>query len=113
MEGSYSEKKNSIEYGGETCFHSEAAIRGRFNKPKKGNFTSEIKIVSLNFNGESNSAIGFEMLNALKPGINYVWDFGYQRLISKNLQISIHYNGRKSQESTIIHSGNMEIRALF
>ncbi|MAO32281.1 MAG: hypothetical protein CL824_02135 [Crocinitomicaceae bacterium] len=35
LEGSYSEKKNTIEYGGETCFHSEAAIRGRFNKPKK------------------------------------------------------------------------------
>ena len=69
--------------------------------------------VSLKFNGESNSATGFEMLNALKPGINYVWDFSYQRLISKNLQISIHYNGRKSEGSTIIHSGNMEIRALF
>jgi len=65
------------------------------------------------YDGTTNSAVGFEMLQGLKPGINYIWEISYQRLISKNLQLSINYNGRKSENSSTIHSGGMELRALF
>jgi hypothetical protein len=70
-------------------------------------------MVSRGYDGIQNSALGFEMLEALKPGINYTWNIGYQRSISKNLQISIQYNGRKSEGNKTIHSGGMEVRALF
>ncbi|MFT5582230.1 MAG: hypothetical protein ACI9G9_001495, partial [Psychromonas sp.] len=59
------------------------------------------------------SAVGYELLESLKPGVNYTWNLSYQRSLSKNLQISIQYNGRKSEENLAIHSGGMEVRAFF
>jgi len=53
------------------------------------------------------------MLEGLKPGVNYTWNVGYQRSISKNLQLSVQYNGRKSEGNKFIHSGGMEVRAFF
>ncbi len=53
------------------------------------------------------------MLESLKTGNNYTWNLGYQRSISKNLQISVQYNGRKSETNKTIHSGGMEVRAFF
>jgi hypothetical protein len=57
--------------------------------------------------------LGFELLEALKPGDNMVWTFGYQRTLSKNLQLSIQYNGRKSPTTPAIHAGGMEVKAFF
>ena len=57
--------------------------------------------------------VGFEMLEALRPGLNYTWTFGYQKTVSKNLQLSIQYLGRKSENTRIIHTGGMELRAFF
>jgi hypothetical protein len=67
----------------------------------------------MDFTGNSNSAVGFELLESLRPGTNYTWNFGYQRNVSKNLQLTIQYLGRKSEDSRMIHSGNMEVRAFF
>jgi hypothetical protein len=80
---------------------------------EKGSLQGGVKMVKIEYDGSQNSALGFEMLEALKPGINYTWNVGYQRSVSKNLQISIQYNGRKSENSKMIHSGGMEVRAFF
>jgi hypothetical protein len=53
------------------------------------------------------------MLEALRQGVNYTWNIGYQRSVSKNLQISVQYNGRKSENTSMIHAGGMEVRAFF
>jgi hypothetical protein len=69
--------------------------------------------VRIQFSGNPNSPVGFELLEALRPGTNYTWTLGYQRNLSKNLQMSINYLGRKSENSRFIHSGGMEVRAFF
>jgi hypothetical protein len=53
------------------------------------------------------------LLEALKVGKNLVWSLGYQRTISKNLQISVQYNGRQSAGSKTVHAGGMEVKAFF
>jgi hypothetical protein len=113
LDGRYSIKTNDVTFGGETAEVKELGTTLKYNQTEKGSFQSEIKMVSIGYDGIQNSALGFEMLEALKPGINYTWNIGYQRSISKNLQISIQYNGRKSEGNKTIHSGGMEVRALF
>jgi hypothetical protein len=113
LDGRYVVKNNAAEFGGETADVKELGTTLKYNQTEKGSFQSEIKMVTIQYNGIQNSALGFEMLEALKPGINYTWNIGYQRSISKNLQISIQYNGRKSEGNKTIHSGGMEVRALF
>ncbi len=111
--GRYEEKHNSLEFGGESAYIGEFGGNVKFNQVEKGSFQAEFKTISINYSGIQNSALGFEMLESLKPGVNYTWNMGYQRLISKNLQLSIQYNGRKSKGNKIIHSAGMEVRAFF
>jgi hypothetical protein len=113
LDGRYSLKKNDPQYGGESALVYEIGSSFKFNQAEKGSLQGGLKLVSIEYDGNQNSALGFEMLEALKPGINYTWNVGYQRSVSKNLQISIQYNGRKSENSKMIHSGGMEVRAFF
>jgi hypothetical protein len=106
----YSEKRNS---GGETSFVGETGFQVKYNQVSKGSFQAGMAYIAINYNGNENSALGFEMLESLKPGDNYTWNAGYQRSVSKNLQISIQYTGRKSETNKAIHSGGMEVRAFF
>lgn len=111
--GRYEEKHNAENFGGESAYIGEVGTNLKFNQAKKGSLQCEFKMISIKYNGIQSSSLGFEMLESLKPGINYTWNFGYQRLISKNLQLSIQYNGRKSEGNKFIHSAGMEVRAFF
>ncbi len=113
LDGRYSEKSNDVQFGGEKAIVYELGSTFKYNQAEKGSLQGGFKTVKINYNGSQNSALGFEMLEALRPGINYTWNIGYQRSISKNLQLSIQYNGRKSENTRTIHSGGMEVRAFF
>lgn len=113
LDGRYAEKKNREEFGDESAYVGEIGTNLKYNQAEKGSLQGEFKVVSITYAGNQNSALGFEMLEALKPGINYTWNIGYQRLISKNLQLSLQYNGRKSEKNKTIHSAGMEVRAFF
>jgi hypothetical protein len=106
----YSEKKN---VDGETSFVNEIGFQMKYNQANKGSFQATFSYLSIKYIGAENSALGFEMLESLKPGDNFKWNAGYQRSVSKNLQISIQYTGRKSETNKTIHSGGMEVRAFF
>lgn len=110
INGRYSDKKNT---GGETSFVNEIGFQTKYNRAKKGSFQAAFAYISIRYNGDQNSALGFEMLESLKPGNNFTWNAGYQHSVSKNLQLSFQYNGRKSEGNKFIHSGGMEVRAFF
>ena len=59
------------------------------------------------------NALSDEMLEALQQGFNTTWTFSVQRNLAKNLQLSLNYNGRKSQENNPIHNGGVQLRAFF
>ncbi|PWH85883.1 hypothetical protein DIT68_07250 [Brumimicrobium oceani] len=109
----YEEKRNDAEFGGESAFIGDVGLGLKWNQIEKGSLNAEVKIVSINYTGPQNSALAYEMLESLKPGRNYTWNVNYQRNLSKNLQISLQYNGRQSEESKTIHSGGVEVRAFF
>lgn len=109
----YTEKTNSFLYGSQKALLREIGTELKLNRAQKGSLQASFKTIQINYNDDPNTALGFEMLDALKPGINYTWNFGYQRSLSSNLQISIQYNGRKSELNRTIHSGGMEVRAFF
>lgn len=113
IDGRYSEKINDPVYGGEIAIIHEIGTTFKYNQAEKGSLQGGVKLVKIQYNGNQNSALGFEMLEALRPGINYTWNLGYQRSVSKNLQLSLQYNGRRSENSKTIHSGGMELRAFF
>ncbi|MDX2362493.1 MAG: hypothetical protein QNK23_16920 [Crocinitomicaceae bacterium] len=113
LDGRISEKRNHGDLGGERSQVYEIGTTFKFNQPEKGSLQGGASILRIVYDGIQNSALGFEMLEGLKPGVNYTWTIGYQRSISKNLQLSVLYNGRKSEGNKVIHSGGMEVRAFF
>jgi hypothetical protein len=113
LTGRISNKQNEAVYGGETCMLRELGLTWKQNQTEKGGFQGEFKYIQLDYTGSAQSAIGYELLESLKPGTNYTWTIGYQRTLSKNIQMTLQYSGRDTGTSRTIHNGSMELRAFF
>ena len=72
-----------------------------------------IKYSDIQYNGDVNTPVAYAMLEALQPGQNYSWNMILQKKILMGLQLSVSYEGRKSEESDAIHIGRMQVSALF
>lgn len=84
-----------------------------YNMNVNTNLDASIKQSKITFNGSSNSPLGFQILNGLSAGDNYQWNLNLRTLVSKNIQITIGYEGRKIPELSVIHIGRAEARYLF
>ena len=109
----FSQKTNSPLFGNEKSTSNEISVNLKYNESQKGSLLVDLKTVTILFDGNPNTAISYEMMEGLKVGRNYVWSVNYQRVLSKNLQLSIQYSGRKAGDAKSIHTGGMELRALF
>ena len=113
LNGRYEDKQNHEDFGGEVAIVRDLGLQFKFNQAEQGSLQGEVKAINISYDGVENNAIAFEMLESLRPGTNFTWNLGYQRNLSENLQISIQYNGRKSEENDAIHAGGVEVRAFF
>lgn len=93
----------------------QQALQGDFRYQQGGqsSFQAKLGFIFNSFTGNSNSAIAYEMLNALQVGRNITWNLNYQRNIGSNLQLSFLYEGRSAANIPAIHSGSMQARAFF
>lgn len=106
-------KSNIFIENGEVALVNDMGAEFRLNRPQKGTFSGTFNVLKIDFSGDPNSPIGFEMLESLRPGMNYTWTINWQRNLGKNLQMSFRYNGRKSEGNRMIHAGGIELRAMF
>jgi hypothetical protein len=83
----------------------------RYNLRQGGSIQTRLSYVINLFQGNDKSTAAFEMMNALQKGENWLWEVGFQQNITKNLQASVFYQGRKNIQW--IHTGTMEVRAFF
>ncbi len=65
------------------------------------------------FIGDQLSSVGFQMLEGLQAGQNVTWRLLLQKNITQFLDINFNYQGRKSEPSTTIHTGSVQLRASF
>jgi len=91
----------------------EIAATYFYNMNINTNLDASFSQSKINFNGSSNSPLGFQILNGLSQGDNYLWSFNLRTLVSKNIQITIGYEGRKIPELAVTHIGRAEARYLF
>lgn len=110
---SYFIGNNRAEYGNQKGENTEVGAELRYNVAKQGVVNSKISLFKVAFNGDLSSPLGYDMLQGLSAGDNYVWNINYQQRLANNLQITISYDGRKSQDQPIINIGRMEARYLF
>lgn len=99
--------------GAESSIQNKLGTELKYNSGGKTSFTANANYINNNFIGNQNSAISYEMLEALQDGRNFTWAMNLQRNISESFQLSVIYEGRNSETSRVIHSGSMQARAFF
>jgi hypothetical protein len=107
----YSEKQNR--QGSELVIIQKLGTDLTYNTTEKGSFQMEINYINIRYNRANNNSLSFEMLEGLTAGNNFTWSAGVQRTVAKNLQVNLIYNGRKPEDIKTIHSGGLQVRALF
>lgn len=106
-------QKNGSEYGGEKTFNTKIGTILRYNVIKKGTISAQLNFINNKFDGESNTAVAYELLDGLQSGSNVTWSVGFQRTISNGIQLNFNYEGRKSNSVKTIHTGGVQVRAYF
>lgn len=113
ISGEYTEKVNEKKFGGESATLIDFGADLRLNKIEAGSYFMQINYITIDYSGQANNSLAYEMLEGLQNGKNVTWAAGIQRNLGKNLQLSLTYNGRKSEEAKAVHTGNVQVRAFF
>lgn len=111
--GSMGNKTNDLQLGGQTALSKSLEATWKFNQSEKGSLNGSFKYVNFDFTGSALSAVGYEMLEGLRPGTNWTWSLSFQKIVGKNLQLSLNYGGRLMEGLPVVHTGGMELRANF
>ncbi|GAB4132298.1 MAG: hypothetical protein Fur0041_03480 [Bacteroidia bacterium] len=109
----YSEKQNSAEFGNENAQLQKFGSEIKISRLSKGSMTGEVNYIRIAYNGNVSSAVGYDMLEGLKPGQNFTWRLNWQRALAQNLQLTLGYEGRKTPGNFAIHTGSAQVRAMF
>lgn len=112
----YGFKSNPLpETGGQFAVSNEILTNVKYAKPNNYSITGQFSYTSVGYNDESfeNQQLQFDMLQGLQEGNNFIWNVGIDKTFAKLLQLSVIYDGRKIGEAPMVHSGRMQVRAIF
>ncbi|MDI1233065.1 MAG: hypothetical protein PSX81_02155 [bacterium] len=109
----YLEAANQKDLGGELVYISEVGAELRYFVINKGNIDAKITSHNINYKGNPNSPLAFDLLNGLSNGQNITWNISFGGKAAGNIQINISYEGRKTQVYKTVHIGRAEARYIF
>lgn len=105
-------KENTIN-GLEELNQQKLGASFAYANAEKISINGEFSFIENSFSGNAFSPVAYQMLEGLQPGNNYTWRLLFQKRITKYLDANLNYNGRKSQASNTVHTGNLQLRAFF
>ncbi|MDV7186241.1 hypothetical protein R3X25_03020 [Lutibacter sp. TH_r2] len=97
----------------ETLKQQNIGAELNFSTKENNLIKTEINLFNNTFKGNSNSSVAYQMLEGLQPGKNYTWSLLFNRKIGSILNLSFNYLGRKSETSNAIHTGSIQLKAIF
>jgi len=84
-----------------------------YTNKQKISISGEFNYIDNAFKGSSFSPVAYTMLEGLQPGTNFTWSVLFQKRITKYLDANLSYFGRKSETTSTIHTGTIQLRAYF
>lgn len=107
------DRRNRPQYGGEQALIQSVNLDARLNRPSLGTIQARMTYASISYTGAANTSLSFVMLDALQKGTNWLWYLNWERRLSKGIELSLEYEGRKPGDLPLIHTGRMSIRAIL
>jgi len=108
----YQQKENQI--GAlETLDQQDLGITFAISTGEKLSLNGGFNYVDNQFEGDAFTPVGFQLLEGLQPGTNFTWNLVVQRRLTKYLDLNISYFGRQSEGTSVINTGNVQLRAFF
>lgn len=108
----YQNKENSIG-DKENLLQHRLGISFSYASEKQFTMNGELSLYKNDFNGNELSPVAYQMLEGLQAGQNLTWRLLLQKNLTQFLDINVNYQGRKSETSKAIHTGNIQLRAYF
>lgn len=107
----YQRKNNQT--GIEKLNQSDLGAELQWNDGTKSSLLASFNYIKNDFKGNQQSVVGNQMMEGLKSGNNFVWQFLLQRQLNSFLSINVTYDGRKTEDNKTIHNGSVQIQARF
>jgi hypothetical protein len=108
----YKNKENSLQ-SFEKLAQQKFGLEYLYLHGKKNQITANINVFLNDFKGDTNTPVAYQMLEGLQAGKNYTWNLLFNRKLNSFLNLNLNYLGRKSENSKTIHTGNIQLRAVF
>ena len=108
----YKNKENSL-LNFEKLKQQKIGVEYFYSGKEKSQFNVNFTAFFNDFEGNANSPVGYQMLEGLQEGTNYTWTFLWNQKLNSFLNLNLNYRGRKSQNSKTIHTGSINLRAVF
>ncbi|MCK0130922.1 hypothetical protein MWU59_05340 [Flavobacteriaceae bacterium F08102] len=114
FEGAYSikHKENTIN-GMEQYDNQTVSLDIQYRTAKGFGFNTTLNYIDNKFVGNANSPVAYQLLEGLRPGVNFTWHAGIQQKLTQYLDFNLVYTGRKSAKLNAIHTGSIQLRANF
>ncbi len=97
----------------ETVKQQRFSLESRLNTVNSGSMSARFNYIRLDYKGNTNSFIAYELLGGLTPGTNYTWTLSLLKNLNNLIQVNLNYEGRKGESARAIHTGNVQFRAFF
>lgn len=90
----------------------------KYNVMSNTSVTSKFTYSQIDFSdprnaNAANTSVAYMMLDALRPGKNFLWTVDFTRRLNTYLELNFQYEGRKAGTSATVHIGRAALRALF
>ena len=108
----YKKKKNQLQ-NFEKLQQQKFGLDYFYIDKKKNQISASIQVFLNDFTGNTNTPVAYQMLEGLQAGENYTWNLLFNKKLNSFLNLNLNYLGRKSENSKTIHTGSVQLRAVF
>lgn len=109
----YANKLNVEGTNNETAIINSLQFDAKYNATQNTNLVAKFTYSKIGYNALPNTTISYIMLDGLLVGKNYLWNIELIKRLNNNFEISLNYEGRKSNDNKTINIGRASFRALL
>jgi len=110
-------KKNKPQYGGEQSVSHALNVETKYNVLQNSSIVARFTYNNIDYtapvSGIKNPSVEYIILDALRPGSNYLWSLDFTKRLSNLIEVNFQYEGRKPADTRTINIGRASLRALF